>query len=395
MPSSLIDALTRHCATAQDRLDAGHLPSLLHALAAVPDPRSLRGRRHALTAVVAIALVAVLGGARSQAAIAQWAAESAPGVLLPLGASLSRRTGQLRVPVASTIGRLLARIDGDALDRALGAWIAGLGQDGVEEEHLEGLAVDGKAVRGAKNEGQSAPHLLAAVRHTDATVLAQRQVDAKSNEITAFEDLLDDVDIKGLVITADALHTQRSHAEYLLARGAHYLLYAKGNQPTLQFEIEDYDWDAAPVRHTETVRAHGRTETRTLKILIASSEVVFPGRRQIAQVTRTSVRRKGTDSVASTEYAVTDLGPRDATAAQLAAIMRGHWSVEALHHVRDTTYAEDASRVRTGTAPRAMASLRNTAISLLRLRGWKSIAAANRHMTTHPDHALQLLGLSR
>jgi predicted transposase YbfD/YdcC len=218
----------------------------------------------------------VLGGARSEAAIAQCAAKAAPGLLLRLGAWRCRRTDRIRVPVASTIGRLLSRIDGDALDRALGAWITALGQDGVEQEHPEGLAADGKTVRGAKDEGQSAPHLLAAVRHTDATVLAPRQVDAKSNEITAFEDLLNDVDIRGLVITADALHTQRSHAQYLLARGAHYLLYAKGNQPTLHFEIEDYNRAAAPVRHTEIVRAHGRTETRTLKILIASSEVVSP-----------------------------------------------------------------------------------------------------------------------
>jgi predicted transposase YbfD/YdcC len=394
MPSSLIDVLARHRATVQHGL-AGYLPSLLDVLAVVPDPRSRHGRRHPLATVIAIALAAVLGGAKSEAAIAQWAAEATAGVLLSLGASCCRRTGRVRVPVASTIGRLLAGIDGDALDRALGAWIATLGRDGVEEEHPQGLAVDGKTVRAAKDAGERAPHLVAAVRHTDATVLAQRQVDAKSNEITAFEPLLDDVDIKGLVVTADALHTQRSHAEYLLARGAHYLLYAKGNQPSLQFEIEDCNWDGAPVRFTETVRAHGRTETRTLKILIASSEVVFPGRRQIMQITRTSVRRRGDDPVTCTEYAVTDLGPRDATAAQLAALMRGHWAVEALHHVRDTTYAEDASRVRTATAPRAMASLRNTAISLLRLRGWKNIAAANRHMTAHPDHALHILGLTQ
>ncbi|WP_369394995.1 transposase [Streptomyces sp. CG1] len=92
-------------------------------------------------------------------------------------------------------------------------------------------------------------------------------------------------------------------------------------------------------------------------------------------------------------YAITSLTPTQATPAQLAQLIRGHWQVEALHHVRDMTFAEDASRIRTGTAPRAMATLRNLAIGLIRQAGWTNITAATDHYRSRGDHALQLLDL--
>ena len=102
------------------------------------------------------------------------------------------------------------------------------------------MAVDGKTLRGARNEEGSQPHLLAAAGH-DGVVLAQRQADGKSNEITAFAPLLGAVDLAGAVVTADALHTQRAHARLLRERGAHYLFIVKGNQPGLLAELLDYD----------------------------------------------------------------------------------------------------------------------------------------------------------
>ncbi len=396
MPSSLIAALTRHLADIE-LVDEHCIPGLMQALAQVPDPRSRLGRRFALPTLVMLGLIAVLGGARSFAAIAQHGTQLPDQVLQAVG--VRRRRGHHRLPVASTLQRVFYRLDADQLDAALGRWIAALARDPADQDPhswRRAIAVDGKTVRGAKDSDGRQVHLLAAVEQEHGLVLGQRAVGEKTNEITGFQPLLATMDLTGVVITADAMQTQTSHAQWLLARGAHYILYTKGNQPTLHDQVRDYPWQRAPVRHTETGTRHGRTETRTLKILLPASEIRarFPHVKQIFQIQRTTARTRGTDPSVVQAYGVTSLGPLDATAADLAGHIRGQWSIEAVHHIRDTTYDEDRSQVRTGHAPQAMATLRNTTISLLRLNGWTKIAEANRHFAALPLDALQLLRLT-
>jgi predicted transposase YbfD/YdcC len=396
VPSSLIAAVTRHLADTEF-VDEHYIPGLMEALAQVPDPRSSLGRRFSLPTLVMLGLIAVLGGARSFAAIAQHSTQLPDQVLQAAG--VRRRRGRHRLPVASTLQRVFYRVDADQLDAALGRWIAALSRDPADQDpqaRRRAIAVDGKTVRGAKDPDGRQVHLLAAVEQEHGLVLAQRAVGEKTNEITGFQPLLAAVDITGAVITADAMQTQSSHARWLLARGAHYILYTKGNQPTLHEQVRDYPWQRAPIRHRETCARHGRTETRTIKILLPASEIRtrFPHVRQIFQVQRTTVRTPGTDPSVVQAYGVTSLGPLDATAADLAGYIRGQWSIEAVHHVRDTAYDEDRSQVRTGNAPQAMATLRNTAISLLRLNGWTKIAQANRHFVARPLDTLQLLRLT-
>ncbi|MFC9635918.1 ISAs1 family transposase [Streptomyces mirabilis] len=130
--------------------------------------------------------------------------------------------------------RLPSRLDSDARDDAVGAWLARYAADPVDEpcDRLVGLAIDGKTVRGSHTDGQ-AVHLLAAALHACQTVIAQRQVAAKSNEIPTFAPLLDRFALRGVVVTADAMHTQRAHAEHVVTAGGHYLLVVKGNQKKL------------------------------------------------------------------------------------------------------------------------------------------------------------------
>jgi hypothetical protein len=176
---------------------------LLDLLAQVPDPRKKRGRRHALAGLLAVGIAAVIAGSRSFAAIGQWAADAGADVLAGLGAS--------RGPAEeSTFRRALALVSPDVLDRVLGAWlhtrVARAGGRLV-------IAVDGKAVRGAKGKDGKAPHLVAALAHGIGAVLGQAAVDAKSNEIPAVRDLLKAfTDLAGAVITIDALHTQSDTA---------------------------------------------------------------------------------------------------------------------------------------------------------------------------------------
>ena len=131
-----------------------------------------------------------------------------------------------------------------------------------------------------------------------------------------------------------------------------------------------------------------------MKICTARPGLPFPHAVQAIQVKRRRTDRRTGKTTIVTIYAITSLPPGRITHAQLAALIRGHWSIEALHHIRDVTYHEDACRARTGATPRVLASLRNLAIGLARLLGWTNIAAATDHYRSHPADGLQLLGLT-
>jgi predicted transposase YbfD/YdcC len=261
VPSSLINVLARHCedTTAPcPSIEPRELAALAEVLAAVPDPRRVRGRRYRIGTLLALCLVAVLGGARSLAQIARYATNANEEVRAELGL-------QHATPNASTFGRLLARIDGDALDDAVGAWLARHATDPVQDDGaLVGLAVDGKSVRGSRTD-EATVHLLAAALHESQTVIAQRQVTAKSNEIPAFAPLLARFDLRGVVVTADAMHTQRKTAKKIVAAGGHYLLVAKGNQKKLQRQLRRLPWTQIPLLDRTRAAGHGRREVRRLR----------------------------------------------------------------------------------------------------------------------------------
>ena len=208
-----------------------------------------------------------------------------------------------------------------------------------------------------------------------------------------FATLLDHVGVAGAVVTADAMHAQRGHAEYLVTqRGAHYLLTVKGNQPGLHAQLAKLPWRQVPVAHAARERGHGRAERRTVKVTAVAAGLAFPHAAQALRIVR---RRRPLNSKkwsAETIYAITSLTAIQARPAELAAIIRGHWLIEdRLHWVRDVTYDEDRSQVRTANGPRVMASLRNLAMTILRLTGHTSIAAALRHHARQPSRPLHTI----
>ena len=183
------------------------------------------------------------------------------------------------------------------------------------------------------------------------------------------------------------MHTQSDTAQVILSRGADYVT-VKGNMPTLYRQLKKLPWQAVPSVSSVTT-GHGRRARRTVKVALAPSWIGFAGAAQVAQLRRT-VMKNGKKTV-EVVYLITS--DPDASPATLAAWVRGHWHIEnKLHRVRrDVTYQEDGSQVRTGNAPRVMASLRSLAISLLRLDGHPNIAAANRHHARDPQRTLKLL----
>jgi len=357
---------------------------VLSALSRVPDPRARRGVRHQMTTILAVALCAVLAGARSYVALGQWAANACPQVLSALGVGGCP-------PCESTLRRTLQRLGGDDLDAAMGDWTAGrTSQPGLRRA----LALDGKTLRGSVGAHGWARHLMAAIDHHAGVVLGQVDVDGKTNEIPMFSQLCDQIpDLEGVVVTADAMHCQKAHADYLvLQRGAHYILTVKGNQPTLRNQLKALPWKDVPVSHTSTDRGHGRVEKRTLKVVAVSTGILFPHAVQAIQITRKTRKLGSKKWRTEVVHAVTSLTTAHATDAQLAAFIRGHWCMEnRLHWVRDVTFDEDRSQVRTGNAPQVMATLRNTAVSLLRLTGWTNIAAALRHHARDHSRPVKLL----
>ena len=280
--------------------------------------------------------------------------------------------------------RAFALVSPDVLNRVLGAW---LWTRAVRAGGRLVIAIDGKAVRGAKSKGGKAPHLVAALAHGIGAVLGQVAADEKSNEIPAVRDLLKAfASLAPAVITIDAMHTQHDTAQVILGRGADYVMTVKANMPTLHKQLNELPWAAVPAVSAVSTD-HGRRARRTIKAVLAPSWIEFDGAAQVARLRRT-VMKNGKKTV---EVVCLITSDREADPATLAAWVRGHREIEnRLHWVRDVTYLEDKSLVRMGNAPRVMASLR-LAISLLRLDGHANIAAAHRHHARDPQRTLKLL----
>jgi len=209
---------------------------LIEVLQGLTDPRHRRGIRHSMVSIMAIAVCATLAGAQSLMAIAHWAQDQRPRTLRRLRC----RTG--RAPSEPTLRRVLGQIDVTALDREVGAWLA---------QHTtlagQGVALDGKTLRGSRDGATKAVHLVSAVLHRDGMVVAQHRVADKTNEITSVEPVVATLPLAGAVVTGDALFTQKAIATHLVeVKHADYLFTVKDNQPTLRQDIVDLRLDEFP-----------------------------------------------------------------------------------------------------------------------------------------------------
>lgn len=208
---------------------------LFEVFATITDPRHARGKRHTLRSLLALAACAMACGAKSIEAIAQWSATLPEEHRRRLG-------GRRRSPNESTFRKTFARIDMAAFEQAVGRWMAA---HALSPGHA--VAVDGKTLRGTLEADRPAVHLLSAMVHETGTVVAQRAVGEKTNEIPELKPLLEPLDLRGTVVTADALHTQTETARYLVNdKGADYVLVVKENQPTLLEDIQGCGLTAFP-----------------------------------------------------------------------------------------------------------------------------------------------------
>ncbi|MET8957296.1 ISAs1 family transposase [Streptomyces sp. NPDC004533] len=211
------------------------------------------------------------------------------------------------LPAESTVRRLLSRIDADALDQAIRRWLADHKPSTTGPAGLRGLSVDGKTLRGAARAQDRKIHLLAAVEHTGGLVLTQLDVGERTNEITCFQPLLDTIaDLAAVVVTSDAMHTQREHATYLLGHKAHYIAIVKRNRKNLRKQLKALPWKEIPLLGRTKDIGHGRSEIRRIKVATVNN-LLFPGARQAIQIKRFRTDRKTGWTAIKTVYAVTSL----------------------------------------------------------------------------------------
>lgn len=218
------------------KLSQSQASGLIQALMSVTDRRKRRGRRHDQTSILAVAICALLCGARSYVAIAQWVELCSQNLLKRLGCRRDAKSGRYVAPSEPTLRRVLQNIDAEQIDQAISGWLSRLAKEGSDA-----VAIDGKTLRGARRGDGRQVHLLSAFVHGSGVTLGQRAVSEKSNEIPAAPLLLAPLDLAGKTVTADALHTQRELASFLVEqKQADYCFVVKDNQPTLLQDIRTW-----------------------------------------------------------------------------------------------------------------------------------------------------------
>jgi predicted transposase YbfD/YdcC len=346
--------------------------------------------------LLAIAILATSAGMRGFTGYATWARAAPAELLASLGLTKKYR------PSDKTFRRVLGLIDPADLDRRLGAYFAAVAV-AAQDGQLVAVAIDGKTLRLAKRMGAGAAHLVCAFAHRTRLVIGQLSVSDKSNEIPTVRTLLKTVKAAmratgssaKLMITIDAMHTQTATARLIRKTlGWHYTMVAKDNQPGMLSRLTSLPWHLAPIVATDSDEkpSHGRIETRTFQILTAATEIQFPHARQAIRVVRERTVVSTGERSREIVYAICTAPFELARPHQIAAWLREHWGIEnKVHYVRDWTFDEDRSAVRTGTTPQVMATLRNTAINLHRLHGADNIAEACRTTAFTIGDSLRLL----
>jgi predicted transposase YbfD/YdcC len=353
--------------------------SLLAALGVLQDPRRHRGRLHRRVAsIVAIATAAMIAGNNSLIDIGAFSQALNQNQLRSLRAARCRNTGKLLAPSESTIRRVLQSLNPDELDRLVSTWL----RSHLKDLGIAALAVDGKCVRTASKIKGESIQLFGALDTQTKIVCRQIKIPSKTNEIPTLKDLLAELDLRGALVSADAINTQKSTAVHIVQeKQADYLLVVKANQPKLfdkLLELSKPDSGVFLPPDIALDQAHGRHETREVyPFEITPESSGFPYAVQAALIQRTTHHLKSKRITQEIEMVITSRSSARMTAAQLQAFRRGHWTIEGpLHYVRDVTFGEDRSTARTQHIVRNLACLRNLVIGLC------GLDAARQHKKT-------------
>lgn len=386
-----------------------HLERLVALLSGVSDPRSARGCRYHVLTILVVALLAMVAGCNDCEAIAQWGASRRKWLskFLPVGD---------RMPAHEVYLDTLNRLDTDEVSRILTLWVREVGEAlGVAGEKL--LSLDGKAVRACFDRvlRKCSVHVVSLWCEEFGLVFGQIQTDAKTNELKSGQELLKAVDLKGTIVTADAMHCDRATTEIIDAKQASYCIVLGANQPNLHAAVaatfangldparrpRDQFRAKISARAKDTDKGHGRIDTRrawvTADLRMIPPEILakWPSVKAFGLVVRSRFDvAKGTES---NEAALFILNDPKTTSAQVLAMTRGHWGVEnGLHRTLDVTFKEDEHRVRRANAAANLTVIRKLALMFLKnpaINDKKSIALRRLRAAMEEDYVLELLSL--
>jgi predicted transposase YbfD/YdcC len=355
----------------------------------LPDPRrDTRNKLHRLTDILVIATCAVIGGAETWEAIAEYGRTKEPFFrrFLPLDNG---------IPSPDTFERVFAKLAPGAFAQAFGRWMT----SACEATGLVPIAVDGKSARAAKRDtATGCLHVVTAWATENRLVLGTASVPDGSNEVAAIPELLRTLDLAGALVTIDAAGCQVENARIIRQRGGHYLLTVKDNQPTLRAAVEAVigracEADFTGVRcdgHEAVGDGHGRHEERYVTVVYdpAGLPAEWPDVAAVVQVNRE--REVGGERTVTSHYYIAS---HDGTAADFGRWVRGHWDIEnGLHWVLDVVFREDRSRIRAENAGANLAMIRRVAVSLLRRAPGKGSGVTKRLKAGWDDeYLLQVL----
>ena len=373
-------------------MSASPSPRIADCFFDLVDPRMARTRRHALLDIVAIALCAVLAGAESWVEVEEWGEIKVDWLrtwlTLPNG-----------IPSPDTFGRVFSRIDPDQLETGFMRWAQLLAAGAPRTIGV--VAIDGKTVRAAREHGESALHIVSAWASQSRLVRGQEAVDQKSNEITAIPELLGRLDLRGQVVTIDAMGCQTAIAQQIVGQGGDYVLALKANHPDLFGNVGDSFAlaDATAIARTRSVeKGHGRIEVRTCRTITDAATLawlnpagVWPKLTCIAEVV--GERRIDGVSTRHTRYYLSSL-PGDART--VAKAVRSHWGIEnQVHWVLEMAFREDLNRSRMGHRAENLALIRKRALNLLRADPTRKIGVKGSRLKAgwDNDYLLHVLGV--
>jgi predicted transposase YbfD/YdcC len=372
------------------------IPPVFTIFDPIPDWRQDKGKRYDLKALLNFIVLAILCGKNSVRAMSRW------GTHLPAG--VKKRVGihPERHPSPAMVCRVFWHIEATVIEAAIREWAMQVHQQLVEAGMVRGVAVDGKSIRRAASLGSPNAFLVAAVCHQIRFVLNQMAVADKTNEITCVPALLEQLLLKGMVITVDALLTQQQIAVQIRRAGGHYVMYVKGNQPKLlqalvQLFTQPPRPGIKPFGYAKQVnKGHGRVEIREIWVSTDLNEYLgWPDVAQVFCLKRTRLEVKANKTSETIVYGVTSLSATEAAPDEIIEITRDHWAAieNGLHWVRDVVMGEDASSTRKPGAPQVRAAFRNIAISLARLSGLDSVTESVDAFSADPCKALDTMGL--
>lgn len=370
------------------------IDSLYDYLSRLRDCRDARGVRYKLVDILVFIVLAKLAGEDRLSGISEWVWHRREGLCRALG------LGKVRIPHRTTYSRILSKAVGASeLERVVRDFFTTSSSSGQWVQ----VAIDGKTLRGSIGvDRRRGVHLLAAYVPEEGYVLAQVEVDGKEDEVSAAPRLLNTIDLRGKVITTDAMLTQRQLSAQIVESGGEYVWNVKDNQPQLRediatlFENESSQTGGLDptIARAETIdKGHGRLERRVLRASSDMNDYLdWPYARQVFELDRSVQRVRDGKITRQLSYGITSMDKCRASPQKLLEIVRTHWQIEnGLHYRRDETLREDWCHLSSGHTQRMMATINSLTLGLMLRMGIRNVPKQRRLYAAHWGQALKLI----